>query len=760
MIYKVLSGIGLLVVVVLLWPIPDFPNHYSTVIYSKEGQLLGASIAEDGQWRFPAVDSIPEQLETCILTFEDQYFHYHPGINPLSVARAFYQNAKAGNIVSGASTITMQVARMRYRDSRTFLHKLNEMVASLKLELLNSKSEILQQYVSHAPYGGNTVGIRAATWKYFNRDLHQLSWAEYALLAVLPNQPSALFPGRKNEQLKKKRDQLLRKLFDEEYLDKFDYQLAVEEPLPENFFNVPDDNLQLLATMSKKYPYKSTALTIDRYWQAQTRSIAERYYPALLANGVENMAAMVIDLRNGHVLSYLGNAPDKDADSYMVDIIQRPRSSGSLLKPFLLAKAIDRGMITPSTLLPDIPTFFGGFTPKNFDDDYQGAIPARDALARSLNIPFVHLLRDYSYEQFQIDLQQAGLSTISADPERYGLSLVLGGAEVTLWDICQAYFNHYQVLTGHDPDSITLVPNSSKETSDQARNYPSKIATWHMFDAMTQLVRPGKERNWEKFESSQVVAWKTGTSFGFRDAWAVGTNGTVLAAVWTGNADGEGRAGLVGSTTSGPILLELLRLSDHDQNWLEILKPVEKQYQICTRSGFKASNLCPSEKLDLPPAADRLAICEYHREIRIDPGTGLQVNSSCLPVYQSEVDTIFNLPLAQAYYYQKKYRGYKPAPLWKEDCVSKDDSSIEILYPTENRQIFIPRDGSKVQKVILQANHGQEKSKLFWHLNDQYIGSTVSDHRMSISLGRGIYTLTISDIQGVSVSRNFEIISQ
>mgnify|MGYP006268477813 CR=1 FL=1 len=758
--YKFFSGICLVALVVMLWPIPDFPKNYSTVIYSQNGELLGAAIADDGQWRFPAIDTIPDRLEKCILTYEDQYFRYHPGINPFSVARAAYQNMKAGRIVSGASTITMQVARMRYQDSRTVLNKLNEMVASLKMELTNSKSEILRQYVSHASYGGNTVGIRAATWKYFNRDLSRLSWAEYALLAVLPNQPSALFPGRKNKLLKAKRDQLLMRLFESGYFDKTNYLLSIEEPLPGNFFNVPDDNLQLLSTVKKDFPGVSSQLTIDSYWQSKTRNILERFYPSLLANGVENMAAMVIDLRNGHVLSYLGNAPDRDADSYMVDIIQRPRSSGSLLKPFLLANTIDKGLISPTTLLPDIPTFFGGFTPKNFEDDYQGAITAREALSKSLNIPFVHLLRHYSYEQFQIDLQQLGLSTVSSDPERYGLSLVLGGAEVTLWDICQAYFNHFQVLKGGETRAITLHRADAEKKSLEIRNLPSKIATWHMFDAMTQLERPGRDRNWEKFESSQLVAWKTGTSFGFRDAWAVGTNGNVMAAVWTGNADGEGRAGLVGSTTSGPILLELLRLSDHDPDWLKKLKPVKKQYAICLRSGFKATGLCSFEMVDMPPTAERLPVCEYHREIRIDPATGKQVNSSCMPVYQSKTDTIFSLPLAQAYYFQKKYHEYQSPPSWSKDCAGAGENAIEILYPTENRQIYIPKDGRETQKVVLKAHHRIEGEKLFWHLNDRYLGTTTEEHSTTIALNRGNYSLTISDLRGRVVSRCFDIISQ
>jgi penicillin-binding protein 1C len=756
--YSLLIGGFLLIsyLVLRFSPLPSTRIPVSAVLLDREEQLLGASIASDGQWRFPDALEVPDKLEQCILTFEDRYFRYHLGINPVSLARATVQNMKAGARVSGASTLTMQVARMLYKGERSYWQKAKEAFTALQLEARYSKDEILRKYVSLAPYGGNTVGLDAATWRYFGRPAWQLSWAEAALLAVLPNQPSGLFPGRAQDRLKRKRDRLLVRMIERGLIPEEEGQLAMSEPLPERPYDIPTQNSHLLQTLVKRHGQGRFVSTLAPYWQQQAQSITDRYQQLFKANGIENIAAIVVDLKDNQVLAYIGNTNDLSADGQQVDIIQSLRSSGSLLKPMLMAAAMDKGIISPTTLLPDIPTFFSGFTPKNFNHNYEGAIGVSDALARSLNIPFVHLLKAYNHEQFQLDLIQSGWSSIVKETNRYGLSLVLGGAEVRLWDVANVYTSWYQQLSGQPFEGIEVY--NSPPVKAKAIFQP--ISTWHVLNAMTQLVRPGMDQSWESFSSSQTVAWKTGTSIGFRDAWAVGMNGTILAAVWVGNADGEGRAALTGSGTAGQVLLEILSLSDSDPKWLENLNPIAATQQICSHSGHLAAPYCREQlTVRLPEAASRLGQCTYHQHYYTDSLSLFRVNSACYPMHAAKEEVGYVLPSAWAHYYRQKHAEYAGLPPMMDNCLEKTNP-IALIYPTAASSIYIPKGGMDKEKVVFQATHsGGQNSNLFWHLDAQYLGETVGNHDMTLWLGKGDYQLLLTDLQGNRLLRQVRILS-
>jgi len=741
---------------IILFPVPEFTEKYSTAVFDRNGNLIGASISDDEQWKFEPVDSVPDNLKECILLFEDQYFYFHPGFNPASLIRAVYQNFAAGKIVSGASTLTMQVARIRYNKSRSIFQKVIEMIASLKLELIHSKEDILNMYVSHAPYGGNTVGVQAAAWRYFNRPLSQLSWAENALLAVLPNDPSSIFPGKSDQSLKNKRNRLLSKLLANKVIDSVEYYLSIAEKIPPRPLNIPTRNLPLLETLVKKENKRVLHTSIDPYWQNTTHEILKRHHRELKSNGIENVAALVMSLESGEILSYVGNTADKTSDGYLVDILQSPRSSGSLLKPLLYALAIEKGMITPRSALPDVPTFFAGFTPKNFNEGYDGIVNADEALARSLNIPFVYLLRDYNYEQLQIDLRRMGLSSIQENLSRYGLSLILGGAEVTPWDVAAVYYSLYTQLAFNAKKSIYL----TNEIKNRNTINLSPSASWHMFNAMTELSRPGENASWESFSSSQKIAWKTGTSFGFRDAWAVGLNGKILSIVWVGNADGEGRAGLIGSQTAGPILMELLNKSVYKQDWLDKLKPNNKQYRICISSGNHATDLC--EKTDwipLPSSSHKIGKCDLHKQVLVDASGRFRVNSKCYPVHKMIKKNAFIVPTYAAPYYRKIHPEYESLPPLMSSC-QETTQNISMIYPTRNSNIYIPRGAHGKEKVILQASHAVGQSTIYWHIDDIYLGSSNQIHEKSIALSKGIYQLRLLDNSGNELTQELRVISE
>lgn len=742
----------------VIFPYPIAPRPTSTVLNDRDGGLLSASIAADGQWRFPLTDSVPHKLEACLLVFEDEHFYHHPGVNPVSIMRAIFQNLQAGRVVSGASTLTMQLARMLRHEDRTYWQKVVEVGLAMRLEFNEEKKTILRQYASLAPFGGNVVGIDAASWRYYGRPAYLLSWAESATLAVLPNQPGAIYPGSSSVTLKHKRDFVLRKLYARGLMDSLSLELSLAEPLPGKPYDIPQKATHLLTTSRTVSEGEQVPTTLSAFWQEKANEIVERKHRILKTNGVDNLAVIVVDLNTGKVLAYVGNTSDTEADGWQVDIIQRPRSSGSILKPVLYALALDDGLILPETMLPDVPSFFGGYTPKNFNLGYEGMIKASQALSMSLNIPFAHLLKDYKYERFHQALKNFGITTLNRHPGHYGLSLILGGGEVKLWDLAQVYFSCYRRLSQEENRTITCVGEPQ-----QREDLPVEpINIWQTFKAMTELSRPGVDQNWQNFSSSQRIAWKTGTSFGFRDAWAVGLNGEILVGVWVGNADGEGRAGLVGSSSAGPILTELMRLSDYEPSWLENLQPFAHAVETCAISGMLAAPDCPVRKITMVGIqGEKSGLCPYHQKKWVDEAGQYLVNRSCYDMEKAHDQVFFILPPKEGYYYQKNHSDYVGVPSLFPGCAVAQDHVLTINYPEENARIFIPREiqGDK-SEVILEASHQNAGVELFWHLNETYLGSTVGEHKQSLTLPKGRYTVTIMDSEGNSYSRNFEVLSE
>lgn len=742
--------------VVFLWPggLPD--TSYSTIINDSEGQLLSAKVASDGQWRFPKPDSVPHRVSECIRYFEDEYFYQHPGVNPVSLVRATWQNVKNGKVISGASTITMQIARMSGNNERTFLNKVGEMFKALKLDLINSKDDLMIQYASMAPFGGNVVGLEAASWRYYGRAPHLLSWAESATLAVLPNNPGAIFPGTQDSLLIKKRNRLLKKLLAKGVIDELTWSLAIQEPVPDKPLKIPSNASHLLTTFSEANEGARLNSTIDPFWQSRVSVLVENHHQSMSANGVENLAAMVVDLSSGDILAYKGNTDDPSADGYQVDIIQKPRSPGSSLKPLLFTAALDKGLVLRKSFLPDVPSFFGGFAPKNFNHGYLGAVNANVALSRSLNIPLVHLLQKYSYEQFHQDLKEIGFSTLDQPAGHYGLTLVLGGCEVKMWDMAQAYFSMYRKVS----EQPNLDIHFSKSIRDRKSLDYGQDAIWQTFQTMTSLARPEGEKAWRSFSSSQLIAWKTGTSHGFRDAWAVGLNGNVLVLVWVGNADGEGRADLTGIKAAAPLLHSIMRLSDSDPKWLENSKPFMRKEKVCQISGMLADEHCPTVEQEVCENASKSGLCTYHRHFVMDKKGQYRVNSNCYQISESTARMAFILPSIQGFYYRQTFPDYAGMPPLHPDCMD-NTSPIAIIYPNEGSKVFIPKEitGEK-GRLILQATHQTPREKIYWHVDDLFLGETSNDHQMSVWLAPGEHLLALIDSNGNRISRRFEVIGE
>ncbi|HTF18169.1 MAG TPA: penicillin-binding protein 1C, partial [Chryseolinea sp.] len=532
-----------------------FTDPYSTVLQDRQGEMLSASIADDGQWRFPEGRTVSDKFAKSLIGYEDKRFYNHVGVDPLALLRAIRQDVAARAIVSGGSTISMQVIRLsRKGKARTVWEKVIEIILATRLEFRYSKEEILSLYASHAPFGGNVVGLDAACWRYFGRPSTQLSWGEAAMLAVLPNAPSMMHPGKNRDQLKKKRDRLLTRMQQAGLIDEETRRLSSAEAMPEAPQPLPRLAHHLLARAENE-GYRGTVVsaTIRRDLQTQVESVVKDHHVRLRSNEIHNIAALVLDVESGEALGYVGNIPGgTGTHESEVDVITAPRSTGSILKPFLYAAMLDEGQLLPQALLPDVPTMINGFVPRNFTRQYDGAVHADEALVRSLNVPAVHLLRMYRYEKFYNLLRDMGMRSLTRPADHYGLALILGGAEGTLWDVAGMYasmartLNHVDDYSGSDRydrrdfHAAVYRTTGRQDTTLRARessSWLSAASIYQTFDALTELSRPGEESGWRNFSSSRKIAWKTGTSFGFRDGWAIGVTPTHVVAVWVGNAD-------------------------------------------------------------------------------------------------------------------------------------------------------------------------------------------------------------------------------
>ena len=682
----------------LLWPQRLFRNlSYSTVVESAEGELLGARIADDGQWRFPPAAQVPERFATALVQFEDRRFYRHPGVDPLAIGRAALQNLRQGHNVSGGSTLSMQLIRMSRGKERNLWQKLIEAGEAFRLECRRSKRDILALYAAHAPFGGNVVGLEAAAWRYFGCPAEQLSWGESALLAVLPNAPSSLHPGKGREELLAKRNRLLKRLEEHGDIDPLTCQAAMDEALPEAPLPLP----QWASHYVEHCPHGERSRTaISLPLQKAVEAVCDRASDRLALEGIADLSCVVIDNAKGNTVAYVGNASAGRArEGVKVDIAASPRSTGSILKPFLYGAALEEGVILPRTLLPDVPINLGGFAPQNFDRQYYGAVPADEALARSLNVPAVFLLRQYGVPKFHALLQEKGLSTISRSPSHYGLSLILGGAEGRLDEITRAY---------------AALPDGSLSS-----NYTLR--------ALESVNRPD-QLDWRLIRSLKRAAWKTGTSYGFRDAWAVGITPAYTIGVWAGNADGHAVPGLTGATAAGPVMFEILNLLPEAQ-WEESAEPNQGMQwaSLCKDSGFLASPDCKeTEMVQIPEAGLQTEPCPYHKSGE------------------------FVLPPVMEWYYRPYHPEYKGASKAVSDRV------MGFIYPQSGCVISLPRQLSgQIEGAVFRLAHSKRETKVWWHLDGEYVGETQHLHELRLAPPPGGHRLSVVDEEGNSATVSF-----
>ena len=779
-------------------PTELFPDDYSTLVFDAHAKLLRATLSRDAQYRFPPESiELPEKYVTAVVTSEDRRFFGHPGVDPIALAGAAVTNIRKGERIRGGSTITMQVARLADPKRRTYLNKAVESLAALKLSLHFSKDEILGLYAAHVPMGGNIVGVEAASYVYCGKPAEELTWAEAALFAVLPNAPSMINVERQRPALLDKRNTLLEKLFARGVIDEVTLEAAREEPLPDPTHRLPFDAPHFTQYAASSHPdLRVLRTTLDEEVQRRVAGAAERHHASLAGQGIENLAVLVVETRTGKIRAWVGSQNFEDSNhGGQVDGVRSRRSTGSLLKPFLVAKTIDRGPYTMQSRVQDVPTFFGTFAPQNASKEFSGLVTLEDLLVESLNVPSVRLLNAYGVHDFYDFLEDAGFDGLFRSPDGYGLSLILGGAEASLFELVQLYAALGN--SGRSRPLVALEPAADSGRGEDGRAVPAAVsdrecgvrlrpatpidhdraapavaagparealfsegAAWLVLNTLTRLSRPGAEYYWECFDNRVPVAWKTGTSYGQKDAWAIGVNGQWTIGVWAGNFTGKGNAALTGHGSAAPLLFTLFNMLTRpgEKAWFDEPLFDLVDVECCAASGYPAGPYCADTfRAKRPRSAYVSGMCPYHRRFLVDKATGREVCSLCWTGVDTEWVTRFVVPPLVKDIFAGTGRRADDVPLHSASCPDfQEDDRMALVYPVEGIKIFVPRDFDGVhERIVFTAKHERSATHLFWYLNGRLVGETAGAHECSVDLPPGEYTLTVQDETGLSRSARF-----
>ena len=743
-----LLGCGLLLFFAIDLIFPFKPKvQYSTQITASDGTVLHAFLSVDDKWRlYTNISEITPLLQKTLIYKEDRYFYYHPGINPFAMLRAAGRNIFTGRRTSGASTITMQVVRLLEPKKRTYLNKLTESFRAMQLELHYSKDEILQLYLNLVPYGGNIEGIKAASLLYFNKAPQLLSLAEITALTIVPNRPSSLQPGTKNDALKNARNEWLIRFGKERLFEKNIIQDALEEPLMVKRLTAPKQASHLSLRLKKDFPDRPIInTTVKIQAQKQTEEQVKNYVNRLQSMNIHNAAVLVINNETMTVEAYVGSADfDNPYDGGQVDGIRAIRSPGSTLKPILYATALDKGFITPKTVLNDVPTNFSGYEPENFDQNFNGQVTAEFALANSLNIPAVKILREVSTSVLIDKLKKADFQTIKKQSKDLGLSMILGGCGVTLEELTRLF-----AAFSNEGELKPIRYTTENPVPKKGEQLVSKEATFLLNNILTQVTRPDLPTNFDNTYHLPKIAWKTGTSYGKRDAWSIGYNRKYTIGVWVGNFSGEGVPELSGANTATPLLFSIFNSLDYNSSnsWYQMPENVSLR-KICAVSGDIPSSFCDHQITDyFVMGVSPYRKCQHLRYVFTDLSSKISYCTYCLPESGTVKKTYPNLAPELIAYYESKKIPYQKLPPHNPACerVFKEGAPL-IISPNDGSEYFIQT--IEPQKIQLSCQTGNDVQEVFWYVNDKLVKRSAPHKAVFISPPAGKVKISCSDDKG------------
>lgn len=761
----------LLVIAVLwladrIWPLPLPQDDLARVVLAEDGTPLWRFADANGVWRYPVQtrEVSPYYLD-ALLTYEDRWFYQHPGVNPLALVRATWQNLTGARVVSGGSTLSMQVARLLDPHSRTLHGKLRQLWRTAQLEWHLSKGEILNLYLNRAPFGGTLQGVAAASWAYLGKSPSQLTHAEAALLAVLPQAPSRLRPDRHPQRAQDARDKVLRRLAEFQVWP----QPAVDEALEEPLLLAPRLEPSLAPLLARRLNRPDSLPLIRTTLDATLQRRLEDLLLGWRARLPEHTSAaiLVVEEESMAVRAYLGSVDINDTKRFgHVDMISALRSPGSTLKPFLYGMALDDGLIHSESLLQDVPRRYGDYRPGNFSMGFTGAVPASTALSSSLNLPAVQLLEAYGPKRFAAQMRIGGMPLALPALAEPNLALILGGAGSRLEDLVSGYS-----ALARDGKSATL----RLQPEDALRERPllSPGAAWIVRRILSGQARPDRDPRAELVQRP-VLAWKTGTSYGFRDAWAIGVGPRYLIGVWIGRPDGTPVPGQFGLASAAPLMLQVhdvLTNRDSQRGISAPVKPVPANIgvaAICWPLGQPMARSDPNCRrqrfawtLDntTPPtlqALDQPLSVGLMESIWVN-ARGLRVDAHCPGAVPRHI-ALWPAPLEP--WLPRVERREARIPAADPDCpppALAAASPLSIVGVREGDQLRLPAASQQALRLKISALGGS--GRRWWFLNGAPLGDSANQDSINASFERlGRYQLSVLDEAGQTARLEFSVV--
>jgi penicillin-binding protein 1C len=720
---------------------------YSRIILSSDSVPLHSFLNQQDKWRMKTeLHEISPELRKAFIYKEDRFFYYHPGINPLALLRASFQNIFHLKKTSGASTISMQVVRLLEPRPRTYLSKLIEVVRTLQLELHHSKEEILALYLNLVPYGGNIEGVKAASLLYFDRMPDKLSLAQITTLTIIPNKPTSLALGKHNDAIVKQRNKWLQRFEQEAIFSAQAIADALDEPLDAGRKTRPSIAphfsyfIHRNASPSEANVYTSIRADV----QHKVEDISRYFVKRLHAVNIHNASVLVVDNTSRQVVAYLGSPDFADnRNAGQVDGVRAWRSPGSALKPFIYAQAIDAGAITARSILHDVPIDIDGYTPENYNKEFNGMVSAEKALASSLNIPAVRLLHSLGVRSLTDMLHKAGFRQISKDQNKLGLSLALGGCGVNLAEMAGLY----AALANAGQFAPIRYHNDLSPVKTQSLFSPE--AAFIVTDILSKVERPELPPDFDQNPDIPKIAWKTGTSYGRRDAWSIGFNARYTIAVWVGNFSGEGSPELTGAGIATPLLFRLFNAIDYRSPALWFNPPETlKTRTVCTESGLPPSDFCTSLATDyFIPGLSSIEQCQHLRYVLVNPGEQHSYCLHCLPETGYKRKLYPNTASEILAFMRSKHLEPEGPPPHNPACQHLFvDNAPLIVSPADGREYLSP-DNEAVE-LLLQCQAANDVSKVYWYINNRLYKEALVSDKVFFKPDRGRTKISCSDEKG------------
>lgn len=727
-----------------------FPVHTqkdsSTIIEATDGTVLYAFLTNDDKWRmYTKLNEITPTVQKAFIFKEDRWFYWHFGVNPIAIVRAFFNNTIQHKRTSGASTITMQVARMLKPKERTISSKIKEICCAMQLEWNYSKNEILQLYLNLIPYGGNIEGIKSASFIYFGKSPAQLSIAEAVTLSIIPNRPTSLVLGKNNEYIQHERDKYLKRLQQKNIFKTELIEDALNEPLIAFRRSPPKYAPHFCLRLKKNFPTLPIITSSLNYnLQLNTEEIVANYSKTLAFKEIHNAAVFIIDNSTHNVVAYVGSPDFYDvANQGQVDGVQAIRSPGSTLKPMIYGIAFDKGIYTPRSVITDVPVDFDGYTPENYDEQFHGQVSLSAALAQSLNIPAVKVLNAIEIKSLTNTLEKIGFEQIQKDKEKLGLSTALGGCGVTLEELT----GMYSIFANN---GNYFIPSFLKdENSKTAQQILSSEANYMVAQILTTLRRSDLPNGVENSVHLPKIAWKTGTSYGRRDAWSIGFNNQYTIGVWCGNFNGKGVPDLNGADIATPLLIQLFNAITNQSNSDWFKRPKTLQFRkVCAASGDVPNDFCTNKIFAYYiPGKSSNKKCEHLKKVWVSADSSISYCSSCLPntnyfekLYPNYAPELLN-------YFELKQLSYVKIPTHNPACLKIAVNNFPKIVKPVNGLTYFINDKVK-QEIMLTAQVANDVQTVAWYINDAYIKTANKNDAVFITPTLGKVKISCTDDKG------------